>query len=72
MIYFSFEDGNPLDLSIAQSNRIGVSVSRHGELNGYLGLLLDVDVELAIVPLLISDIAPGKVQDLSLIPAGQI
>ena len=72
MIYFSLEDGNPLNLSIAQCNSIGISVPGHGELDGHLRLLLDVDVELSVVPLVVSHVAPGQVQDLTLIPGGQI
>ena len=59
MIYFSSEDGNPLNLNIAKCNSVSFNVSRHGELDSYRRLLLDVDVELSVVPLIISDIAPG-------------
>ena len=71
-IYFRFEDRDPLDLDIVQSNRVTVSVPRHLELDSCRRLLLHVDVELSVGPVVVSDIAPSQIQDLALIPRAEI
>ena len=72
LIYFSWEDWDPLDLDIVQSYGIAVRPPRHSELDSGGGLLLHVDLEPPGVPLLVSDLAPGQVEDLTLIPGAEV